>query len=432
MAMEDAPSLVYQNLTISPPRTITDGKKNGYLLLLGLDAPAGSDALQAGYERKPGPQDKVAALSCSGGDEPKEETGSAGASGQVVRGWIRSGDVLSQAKGQSASIRSFVSRESLTLGRYQQWLSMPIDDWGFGQSLSPNCSRVLLAHRLFLLEGFNQDLLTGIDRLETDMQSWRAALGQSKTLAMKMLALTAVQDDVSIASGLLGRAELDGAVLTRLNKMVRPLDQAELSVRWPMHSQFVWATKSVSAELKDDPTRDRPWHATVASAMRLPIQHRANAYAEYYEAANKAVAGGRYTNLPKLSSFVRTPPSGLMDYLINPVEHIVGVEPLPSWDPYVMRIVEVDAELRLAGLQAWIRRGPQEGEVLTRLAKAGQAYYDPFTGLPMLVNQRKGLMYSVGRDGKDQEGDSTRDLAVPIPFVSSSDFRRAPLSPPTR
>jgi hypothetical protein len=432
MAMEDAPSLVYQNLTISPPRTITDGKKNGYLLLLGLDAPAGSDALQAGYERKPGPQDKVAALSCSGGDEPKEETGSAGASGQVVRGWIRSGDVLSQAKGQSASIRSFVSRESLTLGRYQQWLSMPIDDWGFGQSLSPNCSRVLLAHRLFLLEGFNQDLLTGIDRLETDMQSWRAALGQSKTLAMKMLALTAVQDDVSIASGLLGRAELDGAVLTRLNKMVRPLDQAELSVRWPMHSQFVWATKSVSAELKDDPTRDRPWHATVASAMRLPIQRRANAYAEYYEAANKAVAGGRYTNLPKLSSFVRTPPSGLMDYLINPVEHIVGVEPLPSWDPYVMRIVEVDAELRLAGLQAWIRRGAQEGEVLTRLAKAGQAYYDPFTGLPMLVNQRKGLMYSVGRDGKDQEGDSTRDLAVPIPFVSSSDFRRAPLSPPTR
>jgi hypothetical protein len=432
MAMEDAPSLVYQNLTISPPRTITDGKKNGYLLLLGLDAPAGSDALQAGYERKPGPQDKVAALSCSGGDEPKEETGSAGASGQVVRGWIRSGDVLSQAKGQSASIRSFVSRESLTLGRYQQWLSMPIDDWGFGQSLSPNCSRVLLAHRLFLLEGFNQDLLSGTDRLETDMQSWRAALGQSKTLAMKMLALTAVQDDVSIASGLLGRAELDGAVLTRLNKMVRPLDQAELSVRWPMHSQFVWATKSVSAELKDDPTRDRPWHATVASAMRLPIQRRANAYAEYYEAANKAVAGGRYTNLPKLSSFVRTPPSGLMDYLINPVEHIVGVEPLPSWDPYVMRIVEVDAELRLAGLQAWIRRGPQEGEVLTRLAKAGQAYYDPFTGLPMLVNQRKGLMYSVGRDGKDQEGDSTRDLAVPIPFVSSSDFRRAPLSPPTR
>ena len=49
-----------------PPRTITDAKKNGYLMLLGSDAPAGSDALQAGYERKLGSQDKVATQSCSG------------------------------------------------------------------------------------------------------------------------------------------------------------------------------------------------------------------------------------------------------------------------------------------------------------------------------------------------------------------------------
>ena len=69
-------------------------------------------------------------------------------------------------------------------------------------------------------------------------------------------------------------------------------------------------------------------------------------------------------------------------------------------------------------LQAWIRRGPQDGDLLTRLAKAGQTYYDPFTGLPMLVNQRKGLIYSVGRDGKDQEGDRVYDIAVAVPSVS--------------
>ena len=132
--------------------------------------------------------------------------------------------------------------------------------------------------------------------------------GTIQTLAMKMLALTAVQDDVSIASGLLSRAELDGAALTRLNKMVR-LSTRLNSPPWPMHSQFVWATKSVSAELKDDPTRDRPWHATVASAMRCPFNAERMPTPDI-EAANKAVAGGRYTNLPKLSSFVRTPPSG--------------------------------------------------------------------------------------------------------------------------
>jgi hypothetical protein len=427
MVMEDPPSSLYQTLTISPPRVITDAKKNGYLLLLGFDAPNGQDPVQAGYERKADPQrDRVTAQVCFG-DEIKTPGVTGGASDHMVKGWIRSGDLLSNLKGQGATLRSMTSRESTALARYQQWLAMPFDDWGFGQSLGPNCTGVLLAHRLFVLDGFNQDLPTGLDRLEADFQAWRVALAQSKTLAMKMLAVTAVQDDASVAAGLLSRVDLDGGSLAKLSKMVRPLDQVELSIRWPMQSQFVWATKAVSSELRDDKAADRPWHVSMAAAMRLPVQRRANAYAEYYEAANKTVAGGRYTNLPKLSTFVQTPPSGLMDYLTNPVEHIVGIEPLPSWDPFVMRMVEADAQLRLVGLQAWLRRGPQDSDVLMRLAKAGQAYYDPFTGLPMLVNQRKGVIYSVGRDGKDQEGDDVRDVTAIIPLSTSESRRSASL-----
>lgn len=420
MTMESPPSTLYQNLTITPSRTVTDPKKNGYFLLLGFDAPAGKDPVQAGYERKAGEQDAAAAQACIGGDDAIDGVSSGGASAHVVKGWFRSGDPVGQLKGQGDTVRSLASRESSSLARYQQWLTMPFDDWGYGQLLSPNCGHVLLAHRLFLLEGFGQDSAVGLDRLETDLQAWRAALGQSKTLMMKMLAVAAVQDDVTMASGLLSHAELDGSSLTRLSKMVRPLDQVELSVRWPMQSHFVWATKGVAAELKEDRSNDRPWYVSLVAAMKLPVQRRANAYAEYYEATNKAVAEGRFTNLPKPSGFIRTPATTLVDYLANPVEHIVGIEPPPAWDPYVMRVVETDAQLRLAGLQAWIRRGPQDGDLLTRLAKAGQAYYDPFTGLPMLVNQRKGLLYSVGRDGKDQEGDRAHDVAVAIPSVVSS------------
>ena len=424
MTMENPPTSLYQAMTVSPPRTITDAKKNGYLLLLGFDVPEGQDPVQAGYERKEQPERDLAQAQICIDDDIRASAGTAGASDAVVKGWVRSGDILASVKGQGGALKSLASREATALARYQQWITMPFDDWGFGQSFSPNCPRVLLAHRLFLLEGFHQDLPTGLDRLEADVQAWRGALGQAKTLPVKMLAASAMQDDASLVAGLLSRGELDGAALGRLSKLVRPLDQVELSVRWPMQSQFVSATKTVSSELKDDKTHDRPWHASLASAMRLPIQRRANAYAEYYEAANKAVAGGRYTNLPKVSAFVRTPPSGVMDYLVNPIEHIVGIQPLPSWEPFVYRIVELDAKIRLAGLQAWLRRGPQDGDVLTRLAKAGQAYYDPFTGLPMLVNQRNGVIYSVGRDGKDQEGDGLRDVTALIPTFSSSEARR--------
>jgi hypothetical protein len=110
----------------------------------------------------------------------------------------------------------------------------------------------------------------------------------------------------------------------------------------------------------------------------------------------------------------------VVDYVANPIEHIIEVEPLPAWDHYVGRTIETDARLRLASLQAWIRQGPQDGNVVSRLAKAGQAHYDPFTGLPMLVDQRKGTMYSVGQDGKDQEGDPRHDVVATIPKTQST------------
>jgi hypothetical protein len=422
MAIEEPPTLLYQTLTISPPRVIADVKKNGYFLLLGFDAPASQDPVQAGYERRVEQEhDWKAAHVCM---DEETTAGNGGASDHLLKGWVRSRDALAHLRAQSGALKSLSSREPAALTRYQQWLTMPFDDWGFGKMLSPNCTHILRAHRLFLLDGFNQDLSIGIDRLEDDMQAWRGALGQSRTLATKMLAVAAVQDDASVASGLLSRVDLDAAALARLSKIVRPLDQVELSVRWPMQSQFVWATAAVPLQLREDNEHDRPWHASLVAAMHLPVQRRANGYAEYYEAVNKAAAGGRFTNLPKVSSFVRTPAYGVMDYLVNPLEHIVGIEPLPSWDAYVMRMVEVDAQLRLAGLQAWLRRGPQEGDVVLRLAKAGQAYYDPFTGLPMLVNQRRGVIYSVGRDGKDQEGDDLRDVTAMIPLLTTSEYRR--------
>jgi len=429
LVMEAPPSPVYRNLTTSPPPALTDSRKNGYFLLLGFDASAEQDPLQAGYERKVEGSDLQAANACMAADEGKRTT--TGASANEISGWFTSNDPVAQLKPQAAAVRSLAAQESLALRRYQQWLSMPFEDVGYGQILSPNCAHILLAHRLYLAEGFTQDLSTGLGRLETDMGSWRAALEQSKTLMVKMLAATAVQDDTAIASGLLTSQDLDGTAIGRLGKIVRPFDQVELSLRWPMQSHLAWATKAVTTSLKNDKTNERPLHVALAAAMPLPVQRRSNAYADYYEAASKAVAEGRYTSLPKRSSFIRTPAASAVDYLANPIEHIIGIEPLPSWDLYVGRMVETDARLRLASLQVWIRRGAQEGNVLTRLAKAGQAHYDPFTGLPMLVDQQKGVMYSVGQDGKDQEGDPLRDVVAAIPKTQSVVLESSrSLSPP--
>ncbi len=416
MVMESSPSSTYHNLTESPPSPHIDSTKNGYFLLLGFDVTEEQDPVQAGYDRKVEGSDLQAANACMSGGDGKGTTGS---SAEVIRGWFTGADPVAKMKSQAASVRSWAAQEALALKRYQQWLSMSFEDAGYGQILSPNCAHILLAHQLYLAEGFSQDLSIGLGRLESDMGAWRMVLGQSKTLMVKMLAATAVQDDVAIVSGLLTRQDLDEAVIGRLGAIVRPLDQVELSLRWPMQSHLVWGTKAVTKSLKNNQADERPFYVSLAAAMPLPVQRRSNAYADYYEAASKAMAEGRYTNLPKPSGFIRTSAVSTVDYVANPIEHIIGIEPLPSWDPYVGQTVETDARLRLARLQVWIRQGARDGNVVTRLAKAGQAYYDPFTGLPMLLNQQKGVMYSVGKDGKDQEGDPHLDVVTIIPKTQS-------------
>ena len=351
------------------------------------------------------------------GDEGKGMT--TGASANAVHGWFTSADPVAQLKPQAASIRSWVAQESLALKRYKQWLAMPFEDVGYGKILSPNCAHILLAHRLYLAEGFAQDLSTGLGRLETDMGSWRAALGQSKTLMMKMLAVTAVQDDAAIASGLLTRQELDGTAIGRLGKIVRPFDQVELSLRWPMQSHLLWATKAVTTSLKNDKTNDRPLHVALAAAMPLPVQRRSNAYADYYEAASKAVAEGRYTNLPKPSSFIRTPAVSVVDYVANPIENIVGIEPLPSWDPYVGRYGGDRCPAssgKPAGLDQ--TRG-EDGNVVHAPRKGRTGPLRSLYRSSHVGQSAEGVMYSVGQDGKDQEGDPLHDVIATIPKTQS-------------
>ncbi|UVT15242.1 MAG: hypothetical protein H8K04_15695 [Nitrospira sp.] len=419
LIMEEAPSPLYHSLTTTPQRTLSDYKKNGYLLLLGIEAPADQDPVQAGYDRKPGAKRGEMALACFGNSGSKSMEGS-NASASVIRGWFRSSDPINQFKSRQETIKGWVGQNQLLLNRYDQWKKLPFEDWGYGQTVTPPCAAMVFAHQLNLADGFVQSTDVGVDRLETDMEAWRIVLGQAKTLPVKMLALQAINDDIAVASGLLVRSDFDGKYLGRVTKFLRPLDQGELSMRWPMQSELVSASRTYDAQLKVERAEEQAVHATVASALPLPKQRRLNDYAEYYEASYKAAGEGRYGSLPKWKEYIHFPASGLMDYFTNPIENVVGLEPLAPWDLYNGFVVDTDAHLRLASLQAWLRRGPADGDLLARMAKAGQNFYDPYTGLPMLVNMKKGVFYSVGHDGKDQDADPQLDVVVGIPAAQST------------
>jgi hypothetical protein len=417
--MEESPSPVFQGLTTTPQRTLSDLKKNGYFFLLGIDASAGHDPIQAGYDRKPQVNDGNSALACFGGSGSRTIEGP-NASGNVMRGWVRSSNPVGEFKSHQDTIKGWGTQHQLALNRYSQWQKIPFEDWGYGHTVSPPCTAMVFAHQLHVADGFLQSADLGVDRLETDMEAWRIVLGQARTLAVKMLALQAINDDIAVASGLLVSSDFDGKYLGRVTKFLRPLDQTELSLRWPMQSELVSASKTYETQLKAARAEEQPLYTMVASALPLPKQRRLNDYADYYDASYKAAGEGKYGSLPKWKGYIHFPASGLMDYFTNPIENIVGLEPLPPWDRYNGFVVDTDARLRLASLQAWLRRGPADGELLTRIAKAGQNFYDPYTGLPMLVNMKKGALYSVGYDGKDQDADPSSDVVVEIPAIQMS------------
>lgn len=413
--MEDPPSSAFRNLTASPQRRVSDINKNGYLLLLGFDAPRGQDPIQAGYEQKPDLHDADKAVACLGGASDGPHAGQSDVSAKALSGWFKGSDPAGRFKLHRDSIGKLAGQTGLMLSRYAQWHKLSFEDWGYGQGISPPCAEINFAHRLYVAEGFAQGTDVGIDRLEMDLEAWRIALGQARTLPVKTLALQAMNDDITVASGLLISSDFEEKYLGRLAKMLRPLDQDELSIRWPMQSELVHAAKSFDAQLKVAKEKKQTVPAAVASFLPLPKQRRLNDYADYYEASSKASADGQYGALPRWSNYISFPADSVKDYFVNPVENVIGLEPLAPWDLYNGLVVDTEAHLRLASLQAWIRRGPQDAELLPRIAKAGQKFYDPYTGLPMLVNLKKRVLYSVGHDGKDQDGDPQSDVVVAIP-----------------
>ncbi|HEX5647563.1 MAG TPA: tetratricopeptide repeat protein [Nitrospira sp.] len=413
--MEEPPSSTYGSMTTSPQRTLSDLRKNGYLVLLGFDASMDQDPIQAGFERKPDGKDADRALACLGGSGGDTSAGQSNASAKVLNGWFKESNPIERFTSHRRMIEGWVSQAGGALSRYQQWHRLSFEDWGYGQAMSPPCAAITFAQHLYMAEGFAQGVDAGVDRIERDIEAWRIVLSQARTLPVKTLALQILDDDIAVVSGLLVQPDVEGKYLGRLARMVRPLDQNERSLRWPMQSELVSAAKTFDAKLKAEKGEEQTVLAAIASMLPLPEQRRLNRYADYYETSYRAAGEGRHGALPKWSEYIHFPAKTVLDYFTNPIENVVGLEPLAPWDLYNGLVIDTDAHLRLASLQAWIRRGPQDAELLPRIAKAGQNFYDPYTGLPMLVNLKKGVLYSVGRDGKDQDADPQADIVAAIP-----------------
>lgn len=416
--MNQSPSPTFQELIGAKPQTSGDAKHSGYALLSDIGL---SDAAKAGT-----PGSREARFACYDAVSATPSLGAAGpATGATLSGWFREANPVAAMTGKAASVKDWVSQSSDGVGRYRQWLGGSGDDAGYGRLIGPSCPGVLAVHRLHVAEpvATGQGLDVAMDRLESDLTQWRSALRKAQSLDMKMLAVAAVNDDLRLLSSLLLLPDFDAKYYGRAAKAAVPLDQAERSLRSPMQSQFQVQRTLIDAAVKNAANAEQPWYVSAMAAMPLPTQRMLNGYADYYQALIKASEepGEKFT-APTLSTYVPASGHSAMDYLLNPVAAAFEVETAPAWETYVGQVRETDALLRLVSLQVWLRKSAQEstGDVKARVAKAGQHYYDPFTGFPMLINASKGLLYSVGSNGRDEDGAGPGDVSVLVPTLAGT------------
>ncbi|HEU4502165.1 MAG TPA: hypothetical protein VFR82_10975, partial [Nitrospira sp.] len=329
---------------------------------------------------------------------------------------------------KEAPFRAAASQYQILLARYERWLGMPFDDWGFGRKVVPLGKHILAVHRLYVADGFSVGTMQGLERLEKELQSWRTVLREAKTIDTKVLAQILITDDLQLLSRMLSKPVVDKAILAMGLQLTLPLSAAEYSLRWPVRHQVALAVKDGSPGSRSDlqQTQRRSDHDWLTEAAHLPvdafksIEHpparstmgvfqfgqASNVYAAYYETIIMA-SESHSQYLPRMQEVVGTLDRGRIESMLAP--RLIE----PNWETFHGELIETDTRLRLASLQIQLRRPSSQTAVPTRLAEVGSHYFDPFTGLPMLWSPTQQKLYSVGKDRLDDGGDPTFDISVP-------------------
>ena len=416
----------FGRLVEAPPRSLENPYSNGYFYLFGLTAAATLDPAKTGYEiwveetedARRGESAEQRATRADLVLAVPEATGPGWEADEPLKEFQKNHAAFLLAKRQYGTL----------LSRYEHWIGMPFDDWGFGRRVTPLGPELLAVHRLYVTDGFSAGTVDGLERLHKDLNLWRSILREAKTIGTKVLAQIVITDDLQLLSRILAKPTVDRAILSMGLQLTLPLSAPEYSLRWPIRHQLALAMKGRTVGITGDreQERRRVYEGWLVKMGRLPqdafegIVHpparssarnfqwsqATAAYAAYYDAVIKASENSA-KRLPGMQDVTGMIHRGWFESILNsrPVE--------PEWELFHGELIETDTRLRLASLQIQLRHPSPQSAVPTRLAEVGSQYFDPFTGLPMLWSPTQQRLYSVGRDRLDDGGDPTFDISVP-------------------
>ncbi|HJT21378.1 MAG TPA: hypothetical protein VJ746_12960 [Nitrospira sp.] len=415
------------HLAEPPVHHLTDPYRNAYFHLIGFSASPSSDPAKVGYDMWVESREIFAGRSLNYDGAGRSDLHVPMPFRLVVSSWDVDDPLTELKTGKDSSLHPMVDRHRVLLERYDRCLGIPFEDWGFGQRATPRYEDIMVAHRLYIAEGFARSAGLGLDRLHKELVFWRIVLREAATTTTKVAAQVVIQDDAKLLSRMLSRPTVDKQILEAALQLMVPMTKSEYSLRWPIQHQVALAARQnvtgsgrgESAERDDElqwlsgaahfpvDAFDRIEHPTNRSvfSVLLGSQRTADIYAVYYDRLiDASMTGGR---IPRLREIERAIGRGIVEGVLDPTLAE------PDWDIILDQLMETDTRLRLTSLQVHLRKPNATAAVPSRLAEVGSRYFDPFSGFPMLWSPTQQKLYSVGRDRLDDGGDPSFDISVP-------------------
>ena len=249
------PDVAFGRLLHAPQRSIQNPYHNGYFYLIGLMAASPLDPAKTGYEIWV-EETEDARRGASEKGKPTEPTSSSLSHPSTTSAAWEADDPLHEFRKKEAPFRAAASQYHILLTRYERWLGMPFDDWGFGRKVVPLGKHILAIHRLYVARRvFRQDD-AGTRAASKGTASWRTVLREAKTIDTKVFAQVMITDDFQLLSRILAKPMVDKAIVTMGLQLTLPLSEAEYSLRWPIRHQVALAVKEGAPRSRSDHPAD--------------------------------------------------------------------------------------------------------------------------------------------------------------------------------
>ena len=284
------------------------------------------------------------------------------------------------------------------LDRYEKLIALrayrEILDYPFRlESQFPSYLHLAAAQRAYLARAAQKahagKIADALSDVERDIAFQRVMLDGAGTLVGKMVAVAHYMRDLAFVTDLL-QTHAAGlrAFVPRLREMLKPIAPAALQMDEIIDSEYGFMAQALKNPAAGGLTAEGRWLDKIATRFFYQPNATLNKLHEQY-----LQTAGLLRQPPAALAFERDHPAvveewKLRDTIHNPMGKVMLQTGMPSFVPYALRLVDLDACNRLVGLGVEVLaanlRAPDVANGVAELAaKSDARFHDPYSGKPM-------------------------------------------------